>query len=141
MVDTSLPEELAGSAPALNGGGTVAYCGALAAAFSSKVDNLTVDKARYAQVEDKMRVELEWLEGVRAQLVMLVGEDAEAFASLTAVYKTSSSTPEERRAKVAAHAVGVRVRVRSASRDHAVVRWGNASQRLHGAIRKSYGCL
>lgn len=99
MVDTVFLDELASSAPTPGGGGASAYCGALAAALSSMVGNLTVGKAKYAEVEDEMRALLRELEGVRARLVQLVDEDAAAFAPLARAYGMPRSTPEEVAAK------------------------------------------
>lgn len=102
MVDVTFLNELASKAPTPGGGGASAYCGALAAALSSMVGNLTVGKARYADVEDEMLSALAKLEDVRARLVDLVDEDARAFAPLAEAYRMPASTPEEAAAKEAA---------------------------------------
>lgn len=102
MIDTTFLDELASKAPTPGGGGASAYCGALAAALSSMVGNLTVGKARYADVEDLMQAELAKLEAVRARLVELIDADAAAFAPLAAAYGMPKSTPEEVAAKEAA---------------------------------------
>ena len=102
MVDTRFLDELASSTPTPGGGGAAAYCGALAAALSSMVGNLTVGKSRYAEVEDEVREVLGELESVRARLIELIAEDAEAFAPVAAAYKMPKDTPEEAAAKDAA---------------------------------------
>lgn len=99
MVDTVFLDELASKAPTPGGGGASAYCGALAAALSSMVGNLTVGKVRYADVEDEIQAELAKLEVLRARLVDLVDEDARAFAPLAHAYGLPKTTPEEAAAK------------------------------------------
>lgn len=102
MIDVLFLNELASKAPTPGGGGASAYCGALAAALSSMVGNLTVGKARYADVEDEMWAALARLEDVRSRLVELVEEDARAFAPLAEAYRMPKETPEEAAAKDAA---------------------------------------
>jgi len=102
MVDTVFLNELASKAPTPGGGGASAYCGALAAALSSMVGNLTVGKARYADVEEDVSAELAKLDDLRVRLVNLVEEDARAFAPLAAAYGMPKVTPEEAAAKEAA---------------------------------------
>lgn len=102
MVDVTFLNELASKAPTPGGGGASAYCGALAAALSSMVGNLTVGKARYADVEEEMQEALVRLEDARARLVELVEEDARAFAPLAEAYRMPKASPEEAAAKEAA---------------------------------------
>ena len=102
MVDVAFLNELASKAPTPGGGGASAYCGALAAALSSMVGNLTVGKARYVAVEEEMRLALAQLEDVRVRLVELVEEDARAFAPLAEAYRMPKATSEEAAAKEAA---------------------------------------
>lgn len=102
MVDTEFLDALASNAPTPGGGGASAYCGALAAALSSMVGNLTVGKKRYADVEPQVQEHLSQLEELRAKLVDLVAADAEAFAPLAAAYRMPKETPEQQAAKDAA---------------------------------------
>lgn len=102
MVDTEFLDALASSAPTPGGGGASAYCGALAAALSSMVGNLTVGKKRYADVEPQVQERLVQLEDLRARLVALVDEDAMAFAPLAASYRMPKDTLEQQAAKEAA---------------------------------------
>ena len=102
LVGTEFLDALASSAPTPGGGGASAYCGALAAALSSMVGNLTTGKKRYADVEPQVQEHLAQLEDLRARLVQLVDADAEAFAPLAAAYRMPKETPEEQAAKEAA---------------------------------------
>ena len=102
MIDTQFIDALASKAPTPGGGGASAACGALAAALSSMVGNLTVGKKRYASVEPQVIESLERLSRLRARLVELIDEDAAAFAPLAAAYGMPKETVEEITAKEAA---------------------------------------
>ena len=100
--DTAFLDELASKAPTPGGGGASAYAGALAAALSSMVGNLTVGKKTYAAVEDEVQARMTELEQLRAHLVELIDADAAAFAPLAAAYKMPKETEEQQVAKEAA---------------------------------------
>lgn len=102
MVDTEFLDALASGAPTPGGGGAAAYAGALAAALTSMVGNLTVGKKRYADVEGQVMAELRELDVTRERLVALVDEDARAFEPLAAAYRMPRETPEQQAAKDAA---------------------------------------
>lgn len=89
-------EALASSSPTPGGGGASAYVGALAAALSSMVANLTIGKKKYAAVEDDMIALREELEQLRHKLLELVDKDAEVFYPLSQAYGLPSSTDEEK---------------------------------------------
>lgn len=102
MIDTTFLNDLSTKAPTPGGGGASAYAGALAAALSSMVGNLTTGKKTYAAVEDQVQERLAVLEAMRGTLVGLIDADAEAFKPLAASYGMPSSTEEEKAAKNAA---------------------------------------
>ncbi len=102
MVNTDFLDALASKAPTPGGGGAAAYAGALAAALTSMVGELTVGKKRYAEVEGQVRSELRELDVTRGRLVALIDADAAAFAPLAAAYGMPRETPEEQAAKDAA---------------------------------------
>lgn len=102
MIDTTFLNELSTKAPTPGGGGASAYAGALAAALSSMVGNLTTGKKTYAAVEGQVQERLAVLEDMRAKLVSLIDADAEAFKPLAASYGMPSGTEEEKAAKNAA---------------------------------------
>lgn len=99
MIDRAFIDELASKAPTPGGGGASAYCGALAAALSSMVCNLTLGKAAYAEAEDEVRTALEQLGELQTRLVELIDLDAEAFGPLAEAYKLPKDTPEQASAK------------------------------------------
>lgn len=102
MIDRTFINELASKAPTPGGGGASAYCGALAAALSSMVCNLTTGKKAYAAVEDDIQRAASELENLTTKLIELVNQDAQAFAPLAAAYTMPKETTEEKAAKDAA---------------------------------------
>lgn len=99
MIDRTFIDELASKAPTPGGGGASAYCGALAAALSSMVCNLTLGKAAYSAVQDEVQDCCDQLSALIDHLIELVEEDANAFAPLAAAYGMPRETPEEQRSK------------------------------------------
>lgn len=94
--------ELASAAPAPGGGGGAAMAGALAAALSSMVCNLTLGKERFAAQEAEVQSVLTKAERARERLLELVREDAAVFNSFMSCYKLPKSTDEEKAARTAA---------------------------------------
>ena len=93
---------LASSAPAPGGGGGAAMAGALAAALSSMVANLTLGKEKFAPVEPEIKELLAAAEEIRQNLLMLVEEDAAVFNSFMSCYKLPKATEAEKVARTAA---------------------------------------
>lgn len=75
----SFLDELASSSPAPGGGSVAALAGALGAALTSMVCNLTIGKKKYAEVEAEMKKILKQSEELREQFTALIEKDAEAF--------------------------------------------------------------
>lgn len=95
-------DELASAAPAPGGGGGAAMAGALAAALSSMVANLTIGKEKFAAQEAEVKELLKQAEAERARLLQLVGEDAVVFNSFMSCYKLPKATEAEKAARTAA---------------------------------------
>jgi formiminotetrahydrofolate cyclodeaminase len=102
MIDRTFVDELASKAPTPGGGGASAYCGALAAALSSMVCNLTLGKQAYAVVEEEVAAALVELGKLQDRLLELVDADAQAFTPLAAAYAMPKETPEQQAEKEAA---------------------------------------
>lgn len=94
--------ELASAAPAPGGGGGAAMAGALAAALSSMVCNLTVGKEKFAAQQAQTQEVLVQAEHARVRLLELVGEDAAVFNSFMSCYKLPRATDEEKATRTAA---------------------------------------
>lgn len=95
-------KELASAAPVPGGGGGAAMAGALAAALSSMVCNLTIGKEKFAEQEPEIKRLLERAETIRAELLQLVEADAAVFGSFMSCYKLPKATEEEKAARTAA---------------------------------------
>ena len=89
-------DELAGSEPAPGGGATAALNGAQGAALVSMVCNLTIGRAKYAEIEGEMKNVLVRSEQLRAQLTDLIHQDSTAFDGVMAAYRMPKTTPEEK---------------------------------------------
>lgn len=98
-MDEAFVNELASGAPTPGGGGASAAAGVLAAALSSMVGELTIANKRYDDVRDEVLGCMGRLTVLRARLLELIDEDAEAFLPLAQAYKLPRSTPEEQRIK------------------------------------------
>lgn len=94
--------ELASASPAPGGGGGAAMAGALAAALTAMVGNLTIGKEKFAAQEAEVKELLAQAEAERVRLLELVGEDAEVFNSFMNCYKLPKATDEEKAARIAA---------------------------------------
>jgi len=83
--------ELSSNSPAPGGGSVAALSGALGAALSSMVCNLTVGKEKYADVQNEIKDALKKSEQLRKDLIKLIDEDTEAFNSVMKAFKMPSN--------------------------------------------------
>ena len=72
-------DELASSSPAPGGGSVAAVAGALGAALTWMVCNLTIGKKKYIAVEEQLKKVLKDSEELRARFTVLIDKDTEAF--------------------------------------------------------------
>jgi methenyltetrahydrofolate cyclohydrolase len=72
-------DELASSSPAPGGGSVAALSGALGAALTTMVCNLTIGKKRYADVEEEIKKVKDEAEKLRTLFIDLVDRDTLAF--------------------------------------------------------------
>ena len=79
-------KEVASKAPIPGGGGARAVAGALSAALSSMVCNLTVGKKSYMAVEDDVKKILESMNSHIDSFLKLADKDAEVFYPLSQAY-------------------------------------------------------
>ncbi len=93
---------LASSSPTPGGGGIAALAGALSAGLISMVCNLTIGKAKYADVQDEVKALLSRSEELRASLHGLVDEDARVYSAVMDAYRLPKDTEEQKRARSAA---------------------------------------
>jgi len=93
----SFLDEVASESPAPGGGSVAALAGALAAALSAMVCNLTLNKEKYASVHDEIEEVLERCEHTRDRLLDIVDKDTEAFNKVMDAIKLPKDTEEEQK--------------------------------------------
>jgi len=92
-------EELSSDSPAPGGGSVAALSGALSAALSSMVCNLTIGKEKYKDVEYDMENILERLQNIRKRLLEIIDEDTKAFNQVMDAFKLPKNTEEEKKVR------------------------------------------
>lgn len=75
------------------GGGAAAYVGALGVALGNMTANFTAGKKKYAQYEEDIQRIIAEGDTIRAKLIDLVFEDAEAFEPLSRAYAIPKEDP------------------------------------------------
>jgi formiminotetrahydrofolate cyclodeaminase len=95
-------DELASNSPAPGGGSVAALAGALGAALTSMVCNLTVGKKKYAGVEAEMQSVLRQAEELRAVFSSVIDKDTEAFNKVMEAYGLPKDTDEQQALRTAA---------------------------------------
>lgn len=92
--------EVTGSdAPAPGGGSVAALAGGLGAALAEMVANLTIGKAKYAEVEDEMRVRAQEGAAVRKELIDAIQKDTESFTLYMNALGMPKDTDEQKAAR------------------------------------------
>lgn len=89
-------EKLASKEAVPGGGGAAAMAGALAAALSSMVANLTCGNEKFKEQEPEMEMVREEAEAMREELLQTVAEDAQAFKAFMDCLKMPKGTGEEK---------------------------------------------
>ena len=87
---------LASSSPAPGGGSVAALSGALGAALSSMVCNLSRGKQGYEAVQDEITEILQRSEELRKQLTELIDKDTEAFNKVIEALKMPKETVDQK---------------------------------------------
>ncbi len=80
--------------PTPGGGGAAALVGALGAALTLMVGNLTVGKKKYLEVSEEIKTLMEETEALERELLAGVEADAEGFMPLALAYKLPKDDPE-----------------------------------------------
>ncbi len=95
-------DDLASAKPTPGGGGAAGIGGAMSAALTSMVCNLTIGKKKYEEVAVEMKEILKESETLRRRFQELVNEDAEAFRSLLETFRLPKETDDEKASRRAA---------------------------------------
>ena len=96
---TDFIDELASSSPAPGGGSVAALAGALGAALTSMVCNLTIGKKKYVQVEQELTAVLKKAESLRSTSMGLIDEDTAAFNEVMHAFGLPKGTEPEQAAR------------------------------------------
>src|SRR6056297_566943 len=91
--------DLASDSPAPGGGSAAAVVGALSAALSSMVANLTIGKSGYEDVSEDYHTLLSEANRIREQFLEAIAEDMEAYNKVMDAYRMPKSSPEEKNAR------------------------------------------
>jgi methenyltetrahydrofolate cyclohydrolase len=89
-------DEVASSSPAPGGGSVAALAGALGAALTSMVCNLTRAKQGYESVQAEIAEVLEKSEGLRKDLTDLIDKDTDAFNEVMIALKMPKETEDQK---------------------------------------------
>ena len=93
-------EELGSASPTPGGGGAAAFSGALSVSLAAMVCNLTIGKKRYADVEEDLQRDLDYLLEMREIFLSFMDKDEEVFLPLSRAYALPNKTEEEKRARL-----------------------------------------
>lgn len=93
-------KKLASKEPTPGGGGAAAMCGAMAAALSSMVANLTIGKKGLEANEEQVKRLLLEAEHMRGSFLELIEADAQVFDTFMSCYALPKSTEEEKKARL-----------------------------------------
>ena len=88
-------DKTASNAPVPGGGSIAALSGAIAAALTEMVANLTIGKKKYLAVEDEMKEIAATFAEYRNKLVQDIDRDSDAFNEVMAAFKLPKETEEE----------------------------------------------
>ncbi|MEO6463303.1 MAG: cyclodeaminase/cyclohydrolase family protein, partial [Candidatus Eisenbacteria bacterium] len=143
-------DEVASATPTPGGGTVAALAGALGAALVSMVAGLTRGKKKYAAVEPEMADAQREAQALRARLVALMRQDAQAFDAVLGAMRLPQATPAEAAARQgaieAATWTAARVPLETAEACLAVSRWaarmvrsGNVNAASDGLVAAALG--
>jgi len=103
LIDLNLGEfinELSMDSPAPGGGSTAALCGALSAALSSMVSNLTVGKKGYEGVQKKVKKIAEAAQTLKDNFLRDVDLDTMAFNKVMEAFKMPKKTDDQKEERI-----------------------------------------
>lgn len=99
LADLSIKEflaETAGNTPVPGGGSISALNGAIAAALTEMVANLTIGKKKYEDYEGQMRTIAIEAAGIRERFIGFIDEDSKAYDRVFSAFKLPKETEEEK---------------------------------------------
>ncbi len=109
MSVSAFTDELSTDSPAPGGGSIAALCGALSAALSCMVGQLTADKKGFEAVSEQMKKMTEQAQGVKDRLLRAVDDDTAAFDQVMAAFRLPKKSATQKAARKAAIQQATRV--------------------------------
>ncbi|MCT4619709.1 MAG: cyclodeaminase/cyclohydrolase family protein [Marinisporobacter sp.] len=94
-------DKTASNEPVPGGGSIAALSGAISAALTEMVSNLTIGKKKYVEVEEEMKTIKEEAEKYRMKFVEDIDKDSDAFNEVMKAFKLPKETEEEKEARKA----------------------------------------
>lgn len=94
-------DKLASASPTPGGGSAAALSGAFGAALAAMVCRLTIGRKNYQNVSAEFEALLPRAESLRAELLQLTKQDAEAYDRVMAAYRLPKATEAEKSARTA----------------------------------------
>ena len=94
--------ELSSGNPTPGGGSVAALCGALGAALSGMVANLTVDRERYEQTRKSMEEAKKTAANLSARFLELMQEDSDTYQRVMAAFELPKETDDQKASRQAA---------------------------------------
>ncbi len=94
-------EKTASVEPVPGGGSIAAVCGALGAALTEMVANLTIGKDKYLDVQDNMKTVIEQAKKLREKLLDDIERDANSFSGVMKAFKLPKGTDDEKALRTA----------------------------------------
>jgi formiminotetrahydrofolate cyclodeaminase len=91
--------DLASAAPTPGGGAAAGVAAATGAALIAMVGHLTIGKAGFEDLEDRMRALVERADAERSAFLSLADQDAEAFEAVMAAFRLPKETDDEKAAR------------------------------------------
>jgi glutamate formiminotransferase/formiminotetrahydrofolate cyclodeaminase len=92
-------DELSLDSPAPGGGSTAALCGALSAALSSMVANLTIGKKGYEDAQAELKEAAVKAQSAKDEMLRAIDEDTRAFNKVMEAFRLPKGTEEQGREK------------------------------------------
>ncbi len=99
-------EAVASNRPTPGGGSVAALAGALAASLAHMVAGLTVNRKKYAEVQDKVTAVQEEASTLRQQLTDAITEDAAAFEAVMAAFRSKDLPEKEKESQIQQATIG-----------------------------------
>ncbi|MAU02048.1 MAG: glutamate formimidoyltransferase [Anaerolineaceae bacterium] len=99
-------EAVASNRPTPGGGSVAALAGALAASLAHMVAGLTVNRKKYAEVQDRVTAVQEEATSLRQQLADAITEDAAAFEAVMAAFRSKDLPEREKEAQIQQATIG-----------------------------------